>query len=521
MPIDPNIAMGVRPIEQPNMLAQMGQMMQLRQAQQGYESENALRDFYSQGGDTSTAEGRRKLMSTVGLKGADILKKEAETENTRATTSKTKADNIKVNVANSVAALAGVNDLPSYMAWHEANHDAKINPAMADYFKTMGIDPNQSKAHIAEVVAKLGPVAGLEQLKKESMGAVPDLFKHITQSEDNRQTNIQSNTNNIRTTGATTRGQDLTNARAMEGTWASVIVGDRVMEHNNRTGEWREASVPESTGGTVTVGAPTTLPPTASGGGAPPAIAPQAAPTNALAPQAAGAAPVANALVQPPATATPAPARQPLTTFNPKKVARETTNAAGDVTQYNERGEVIAVVPKAGKPSAAYEKDLVTEAKKVEGQKTVQTLVASLADQYKGLLQEGGITSTAQGAMSNIGARSGASGAGQYVAGFIGTKAQELRDSIAQTRPLIINAIKDSTGMSAQQLNSNVELQNFLKAATDPTLSIEANLKALNNLSKLYGLGKELTMADMKGTPANTGNIAADPTIDALLNKYK
>jgi hypothetical protein len=60
-----------------------------------------------------------------------------------------------------------------------------------------------------------------------------------------------------------------------------------------------------------------------------------------------------------------------------------------------------------------------------------------------------------------------------------------------------------------------------LKAATDPTLSIEANLKALNNLSKLYGLGTELTMADMKGTPANTGNIATDPTIDALLKKYK
>jgi hypothetical protein len=141
----------------------------------------------------------------------------------------------------------------------------------------------------------------------------------------------------------------------------------------------------------------------------------------------------------------------------------------------------------------------VTEAKKIEGQKTVQTLVTSLADQYKGLLQEGGITSTAKGSLSNIGARSGSSAVGQFAAGFIGTKAQELRDSIAQTRPLIINAIKDSTGMSAQQLNSNVELQNFLKAATDPTLSIEANLKALNNLSKLYGLGTELTMADMKG----------------------
>ena len=35
MALDTNIALGVRPVEQPNMLAQMGQMMQLRQAQQG------------------------------------------------------------------------------------------------------------------------------------------------------------------------------------------------------------------------------------------------------------------------------------------------------------------------------------------------------------------------------------------------------------------------------------------------------------------------------------------------------
>ena len=31
MALDTNIALGVRPVEQPNMLAQMGQMMQLRQ----------------------------------------------------------------------------------------------------------------------------------------------------------------------------------------------------------------------------------------------------------------------------------------------------------------------------------------------------------------------------------------------------------------------------------------------------------------------------------------------------------
>jgi hypothetical protein len=57
----------------------MGQMMQLRQAQQGFESENALRDFYAQGGDISTAEGKRQLMSKVGLKGAEIIDRQSQT----------------------------------------------------------------------------------------------------------------------------------------------------------------------------------------------------------------------------------------------------------------------------------------------------------------------------------------------------------------------------------------------------------------------------------------------------------
>jgi hypothetical protein len=79
MALDTNIALGVKPIEQPNMLAQMGQMMQLRQAQQSFESENALRDFYAQGGDISTAEGKRQLMSKVGLKGAEIIDRQSQT----------------------------------------------------------------------------------------------------------------------------------------------------------------------------------------------------------------------------------------------------------------------------------------------------------------------------------------------------------------------------------------------------------------------------------------------------------
>lgn len=78
MALDTNIALGVKPIEQPNMLAQMGQMMQLRQAQQGFESENALRDFYAQGGDLSTSEGKRQLMSRAPAAGMKLIGQQSE-----------------------------------------------------------------------------------------------------------------------------------------------------------------------------------------------------------------------------------------------------------------------------------------------------------------------------------------------------------------------------------------------------------------------------------------------------------
>jgi hypothetical protein len=49
MPIDPNIAMGVRPIEQPNMLGQMAQIMAMRQAQQEYEGSQGVNELARRG----------------------------------------------------------------------------------------------------------------------------------------------------------------------------------------------------------------------------------------------------------------------------------------------------------------------------------------------------------------------------------------------------------------------------------------------------------------------------------------
>ena len=78
MALDTNIAMGVRPVEPINMLGQMAQAMQIRQAQQGFEEQNALRNFYAQGGNTATAEGRQRLMSTSPAAGIKLIGAQSE-----------------------------------------------------------------------------------------------------------------------------------------------------------------------------------------------------------------------------------------------------------------------------------------------------------------------------------------------------------------------------------------------------------------------------------------------------------
>jgi hypothetical protein len=85
MPIDPNIALGVRGVEVPNMLGQMGQMMQMRQAQQQYEQQNNLRDAFAQGTDindpaTFDRIARQDPTLAYKLKGEHLGQQQKQTE---------------------------------------------------------------------------------------------------------------------------------------------------------------------------------------------------------------------------------------------------------------------------------------------------------------------------------------------------------------------------------------------------------------------------------------------------------
>lgn len=144
---------------------------------------------------------------------------------------------------------------------------------------------------------------------------------------------------------------------------------------------------------------------------------------------------------------------------------------------------------------------------KAEAKQQLSDVVGQLKSSYDTLLEGGGITSTATGGRENIGAKMGTSAVGQFMGSALGTKNQEQRQIIEQTRPLLLNLIKEATGMSASQMNSNAEMQMYLKAATDPKLSYEANVKALQNLDKTFGLGllKDITPPKKKTEPTSSG----------------
>ena len=147
---------------------------------------------------------------------------------------------------------------------------------------------------------------------------------------------------------------------------------------------------------------------------------------------------------------------------------------------------------------------------KNQAKQQLSDIVGQLKTSYDTLLEGGGITSTTTGGRENIGAKMGTSAVGQFMGSALGTKNQEQRQVIEQTRPLLLNLIKEATGMSASQMNSNAEMQMYLKAATDPKLSYEANVTALQNLDKTFGLGllKDITPPKKKqqATSSSWGN---------------
>lgn len=118
----------------------------------------------------------------------------------------------------------------------------------------------------------------------------------------------------------------------------------------------------------------------------------------------------------------------------------------------------------------------------------VSDILNNMAENYALLKDQGAAVDTTQSGWENFVNRTRSSGAGQFLGKTFGTEEQSIRNQINQQIPALINQIRQSTGMSAKAMDSNVELKFYLQQATDPSLDIQTNMNALHTLEKLYGL---------------------------------
>jgi hypothetical protein len=175
-----------------------------------------------------------------------------------------------------------------------------------------------------------------------------------------------------------------------------------------------------------------------------------------------------------------------------------------DVRQYKGGGVgSVGVIGLAGKTPAA----TAAANKREEGQQQAGDILDTLETAYNDLDRMKAVPSERRSAGSNILAYVAGTGAGQIAGRVVGTEAQTQRDIIQSSRNQLLNAVKNATGMSAQQLNSNVEFRSWLEALSDPTRSIEANRAILSNMRRFIANN---TKKDE--TPAPSAAPSAAPT---------
>jgi GH24 family phage-related lysozyme (muramidase) len=152
----------------------------------------------------------------------------------------------------------------------------------------------------------------------------------------------------------------------------------------------------------------------------------------------------------------------------------------------------VAPQPVAPQPVAPQPEQPLTVGTKtlVKGQTDVEKTLDRMNTLYGKLDELKEIPSESRDAIENIGAYFRGTSIGQEVEKARATPAQTKRNELKSLTRSLLNDIKKSTGMSAQEINSNFELKNMLETLSDPTQSIESVRAILADISTRYGKGK-------------------------------
>lgn len=145
--------------------------------------------------------------------------------------------------------------------------------------------------------------------------------------------------------------------------------------------------------------------------------------------------------------------------------------------------------------------------KKEQAQSDASAILDTLKVAYTNLDRMRAIPSEQRGPLSNIASGIAATGVGQMAGRMTGTEAQTQRDIIASARNQLFAAVKNATGLSAQNLNSNVEFTTWLNSLTDPSRSIQSNQAILENMERFIASGGKYSARKGEGkvNPQPTG----------------
>jgi hypothetical protein len=176
-----------------------------------------------------------------------------------------------------------------------------------------------------------------------------------------------------------------------------------------------------------------------------------------------------------------------------------------DARQYGGGGVgSVGVIGLAGKTPAA----TAAANKREEGQQQAGDILDTLETAYNDLDRMKAVPSQRRSAITNALSYVAGTGVGQVAGRVVGSEAQTQRDIIQSSRNQLLNAVKNATGMSAQQLNSNVEFRSWLEALSDPTRSIEANRAILGNMRRFIANN---TKKDETPAPSAAPSVAPTP----------
>jgi hypothetical protein len=175
MAIDPNIALGIKPIQIDSPLNSLTQIYQVKAAQQagdlgqmkmdeyqqGVKQKNALRDYFASNDQSSPdfVTGLAKIdpayMQTFQKNQSDLQKSQGDV-------AKQRVDLVDAKLKQRQAALVGVNTPEQYLAWHAANH---ADPILGPQLDSQGVTLDSARASINEA---LKTPDGFKQLLQQS-----------------------------------------------------------------------------------------------------------------------------------------------------------------------------------------------------------------------------------------------------------------------------------------------------------------------------------------------------------------